>query len=207
LFNGADGEWQAEIVQTGKRGVSLTVGPRMRAQSEESADLWLLFAPVKRLKLDLIVEKATELGASRLVPVLTRHTIADHVNARRLSAIAIEAAEQCERLSIPILEPPQPLDDALADWPRKRTLLVLTERGGAPIAKVLAELEPGAVAVLAGPEGGFAKSELDALDSMSFAVAASLGPRILRAETAIIAALSCAQAWCGDWGNRQPSVR
>jgi 16S rRNA (uracil1498-N3)-methyltransferase len=159
-----------------------------------------LFAPVKRARIDFIAEKATELGVSALVPVFTRHTVMTRVNDERLRAIAIEAAEQCERLSVPEVRAAASLDILLAAWPTDRKLLLLDEGGGgAPIADALAHVAPGPAALLVGPEGGFAKSELDGLRALSFATPVGLGPRILRADTAVIAALSCFQALCGDW--------
>lgn len=203
LFNGVDGEWAAELEEAGKRGAAALVRDRRRAQADEP-DLWLLFAPVKRLRIDMIAEKATELGASSLVPVLTRRTVAERVNEDRLRAIAIEAAEQCGRLTVPRVAPARPLAAVLTEWPAGRRLIVLDESGGgAPIAQALRPLEPGPAAILVGPEGGFADSELDALRSLSFAVAVGMGPRTLRAETAALAALACYQALCGD-GDRPP---
>jgi 16S rRNA (uracil1498-N3)-methyltransferase len=170
-------------------------------------DLWLLFAPVKRQRIDSIVEKATELGVSQLFPVFTRHTVMTRVNDDRLQAIAIEAAEQCERLSVPPVHRPLSLEERLADWPAERRLVLLDEGGGGrPIADALTDIGHGPVAVLVGPEGGFAKSELDALRRLSFACPVGLGPRILRADTAVIAALSCFQAICGDW-RTSPNAR
>lgn len=197
LFNGQDGEWRAELAGANKRGATVAVREPLRAQQANS-DLWLLFAPVKRGPLDLIVEKATELGVSALVPVWTQHTDAQRVNTERLAAIAVEAAEQCRRLTVPVVEQPRALVEVTASWTAARRLLVLDESGsGAPIAQALADLGDGPAAILVGPEGGFAESELDALRALSFAVAVDLGPRILRAETATIAALACYQALRG----------
>lgn len=205
LFNGRDGEWLAELDRVGKRGAALTVRERIRAQTGDS-DLWLVFAPVKRGPLDLIAEKATELGISALVPVWTERTDPQRLNASRLRAIMIEAAEQCRRLSVPDLHEPRRLDEVIAAWPGGRRLIVLDESGaGAPIARVLAHASDAPTAFLVGPEGGFTESELDGLRSLSFAVAADLGPRILRAETAVIAALACYQALCGATAD-VPSV-
>lgn len=204
LFNGRDGEWLARIGEATKRSLTLVLERPLRPQAPEP-DLWLLFAPVKRARIDIIVEKATELGVSALLPVFTRHTAMTRVNEDRLRAIAVEAAEQCERLSVPEVRPAAPLESLLADWPDRRRLILLDEGGGgAPIGAALAGGVPGPAAVLVGPEGGFAKSELDGLRALSFATSVGLGPRILRADTAVIAALSCFQALCGDW--RTPSV-
>jgi 16S rRNA (uracil1498-N3)-methyltransferase len=204
LFNGRDGEWRGGVAEIGKKTVRLRVDAPIRAQAAEP-DLWLLFAPVKRARIDLIVEKATELGVSRLQPVMTARTNMSRIGDDRLRAIAIEAAEQCERLSVPELMPALPLSRVLADWPRGRILFTLDETGaGRPIADALAAAEPGPAAMLVGPEGGFAKSELDALGRLAFSVRVGLGRRILRADTAVIAALACYQAIRGDW--RRPSL-
>lgn len=204
LFNGRHGEWRAEITETGKKKACLTPIEQLRAQAAEP-DLWLLFAAVKRDRIDLIVEKATELGVSVLQPVFTERTVISRVNEDRLAAIAMEAAEQCERLTLPSLRSPLSLQASLAKWPEGRILLMMDESGeGKPIAEILAGLPPGPAALLVGPEGGFAKTELDALSRLPFAVRVGLGPRILRADTAVISALSCYQAMRGDW--RVPSV-
>ena len=203
LFNGRDGEWRARIAETGKKKACLAALDQLRPQRSES-DLWLLFAAVKRARIDLIVEKATELGVSVLQPVFTERTVMSRVGEDRLAAISMEAAEQCERLTLPELRSPLSLQGALAKWPEGRVLMMMDETGGGkPIAEALADLPPGPAALLVGPEGGFAKSELDALSRLPFAVRVGLGPRILRADTAVIAALSCYQAIRGDW--RDPS--
>ena len=202
LFN-QGGEWEASVAAADKRSVTVEVGEQRRPGNAEPGP-WLLVAPVKRLKLDLIVEKATELGASLIRPVFTARTVPERVKEERLRSIALSAAEQCERLTIPELAPALPLDQALADWPAERRLLVLDETGnGRPIAAALADLPPGPLALLVGPEGGFTDKELDALRRLSFAVPVGLGPRVLRAETALIAALACTQAIRGDWSPGQ----
>lgn len=201
LFNGRDGEWLADLLLITRKEAALRVGARRRPQGEEP-DLWLLFAPLKKQTTDFVVEKATELGARVLWPVMTRHTNAARVNAERLTATAIEAAEQCERLTIPeVREAAASLDAALAGWDPARRLYVMDETGGGePIQRVLAAAPAGQpAAILCGPEGGFAKSELDQLAQTTFVTAVGLGPRILRAETAALAALTCWQALCGDW--------
>jgi 16S rRNA (uracil1498-N3)-methyltransferase len=199
LFNGQDGEWRAEVVEATKRHVLLAVGRQLRIQ-DEAPDLWLVFAPVKRMRIDLIVEKATELGVAALLPVFTRFTAMSRINLQRLAAIAVEAAEQSGRLTVPPIRPPEDLSAVLAGWPAGRRLLVLDESGGGrPIADALTGLTVGPTALLVGPEGGFANSELDALRALSFSTPVGLGPRILRAETAVIAALACFQAIAGDW--------
>ncbi|HXP97165.1 MAG TPA: 16S rRNA (uracil(1498)-N(3))-methyltransferase [Telmatospirillum sp.] len=199
LFNGRDGEWLARINHAGKRDLTVAIERQLRPQTPEP-DLWLLFAPVKRARIDFIAEKATELGVSALVPVFTRHTVMSRVNEDRLKAIAVEAAEQCERLSVPEVRDSTALETVLQTWSASRRLFLLDEGGGGvPIADALAGGAVGPAAVLVGPEGGFSKSELDGLRALSFATPVGLGPRILRADTAVIAALSCFQALCGDW--------
>lgn len=195
LFNGRDGGWTATIDAFAKRGGDLTVQSLRRPQIA-SPDLWLCFAPLKRARIDLVVEKATELGVSRLIPVETRRTITDRVNLDRLRAIASEAAEQCERLDVPVVEKPVSLPALLDGWDTTRTLHVAAESG---VAKPLGEaLVPAPCAFLIGPEGGFDPAELDLLRSVPFVVAVGLGPRLLRAETAALAALASWQALRGD---------
>src|SRR6202012_3903961 len=151
------------ISEIGKKKATLVARERLRPQAA-TPDLWLLFAAVKRDRIDLIVEKATELGVSALQPVFTERTVVSRVNEERLAAIATEAAEQCERLTVPELRTPLSLQAALTKWPKGRALLLMDETGaGKPIADILADLPPGPAALLVGPEGGFAKSELDAL--------------------------------------------
>ncbi len=202
LFNGRDGEWRAVIAGGGRHAATLHCENQTRPQRTEP-DVWLAFAPLKKTPTDFLIEKATELGASRLMPVFTRHTAAERVKVERLRAHAIEAAEQCERLSVPEVAEPVTLERLLADWPAGRRLLVLDETGGGrPIADVLAgsgDGPPPVHGLLIGPEGGFAAAELDALRKLSFVTPLGVGPRILRAETAALAALSCWQALVGDW--------
>lgn len=208
LFNGRDGEWRARIASLARGRCQLTVEMRLRGQ-DAAADLWLVFAPIKRTRLDFLVEKATELGVAALWPVITRHTLAERVRLERLAAIATEAAEQSERLTLPALHPPQPLERLLAAWPAGRRLVLCDESGQAPpVARVLAGLTPGPLAVLTGPEGGFAESELDALRKLPFVAAVGLGPRVLRSDTAALAGLAVIQALLGDWqtARAQPAA-
>jgi len=199
LFNGRDGEWLARIDRFGKNAGTLIVGEQRRPQ-DAPGDLWLLFAPVKRARIDFLVEKATELGVSALYPVATERTIVERVNLDRLAANAIEAAEQTERLSVPEIRPPQPLHRVLDGWSAPRRLLLCDESGTAPpIAEVLARAPAGPLAVLVGPEGGFTQTELDAFRKLSFVSPVGLGPRVLRADTAALAALAVLQALVGDW--------
>jgi 16S rRNA (uracil1498-N3)-methyltransferase len=209
LFNGRDGEWLARLDGLGKGWASLTVGPRLRAQ-DASPDLWLVFAPIKRARIDFLAEKATELGVALLQPVMTRHTAVARVNTERLAANAREAAEQCGRLDVPHVSPPRKLFALMAEWPAERRLLLCAEAGPArPIAEVLAEqagqagASPPPFAILTGPEGGFAQSELDGLLDLPFVTPVGLGPRVLRADTAALAALACWQAVLG-YGRRRP---
>ena len=209
LFNGRDGEWRGTLVLSGKKAASAAVGERTRDQAAEP-DLWLCFAPIKRARIDYVAEKATELGVAVLQPVLTQHTAVERVNVERLRANAIEAAEQTERLSVPEVREPVELTKLLADWPAGRRLLMCDETGGGPpIAEVLAALDDKAKAapwgIVIGPEGGFSAGELAALRRMKDVTAVGLGPRILRADTAALAALACWQALVGDW--RKPTPR
>jgi 16S rRNA (uracil1498-N3)-methyltransferase len=203
LFNGRDGEWLGRVDAAGKGWCSVKLFEQRRRQ-ESVPDLWLVFAPVKRARLDFLVEKATELGVAALHPVLTQRTIVERVNLGRLRANAIEAAEQTERLSVPELAEPEKLSRLMARWPAQRRLLLCDESGAAPpIAEVLGQAAPGAWAVLVGPEGGFAESELDALRKFPFVSPVGLGPRVLRADTAAVAALAVVQALVGDWRARR----
>ncbi len=204
-FNAADGEWRCTVAALGRADGRLSVGERLRPPSPEP-DLWLLFAPIKRARLGWLVEKATELGAAMLLPVVTARTQGDRLNPARLVAEVVAAAEQCERLSVPEMRAPEPLDRVLAAWPAGRRLLVCDESGGGePIAAALASLAPSRpMAVLVGPEGGFTETELDALGKLAFVTRVGLGPRVLRAETAVLAALAVFQAIAGDWHAARP---
>ena len=208
LFNGRDGEWRAHIGSFGRRDAKLAVTTQSREQ-HATPDIWLAFAPIKRQRVDWLVEKATELGVSRMIPVLTRRTMVTRVNLDRLRAHVIEAAEQTERLDVPVVDDAVTIEKLLKDWPRERRLLVCAEAGAArPLADVLAESPRNSMpsmAVMTGPEGGYAPEELDALAALPFVTPVGLGPRILRADTAAIAALACWQAWVGDGGTRPPA--
>ena len=207
LFNGRDGEWQAKITSISKN--SATAEPMRQTRSQQpEIDLVLLFAPIKRGRVEFLIEKAVELGVSALQPVMTRRTIISRLNLDRLNAHAREAAEQTERLSVPPVLAPLALEAALRNWPEGRRLILCDESGTAPsLGKVLQEAEPCAEswAVLTGPEGGFEPSELDLIRRFPFATPVSLGPRILRADTAALAALAVFQALRGDWDSPTPS--
>jgi 16S rRNA (uracil1498-N3)-methyltransferase len=198
-FNARDGEWLCRIAVIGDRRTVLRVERSIRP-AESEPDLWLLFAPIKRARLDWLVEKATELGAAALLPVWTRHTQVERLNLDRLHTHAVAAAEQSERLSVPELHTPQPLAAVLGGWPAERRLIVCDETGaGEPVGSAMARLGCGPTALLTGPEGGFGETELDSLGKLSFVTRVGLGPRVLRADTAAIAALSVFQAIAGDW--------
>lgn len=205
LFNGRDGEWLAHIDAVGKKSAVLAVGRQLRPQAPEP-DLWLVFAPVKRAPLDFLVQKATELGVSALMPAITRRTVVERIKRERMEANAIEAAEQCERLTLPRVDDARALSQILDSWPPERRILLCAEAGAAaPINEFLRECDPGEPwAVLTGPEGGFEQTELDLLRKFPNVSAVGLGPRILRADTAALAALSCWQAVLGDWRDRPP---
>ncbi|MGH6969452.1 MAG: 16S rRNA (uracil(1498)-N(3))-methyltransferase [Stellaceae bacterium] len=199
VFNGRDGEFDARIAEAGQRVCTLALGQRRRPQRTEG-ELWLCFAPVKRARLDYLVEKATELGVAELRPVVTARTVVGRVNLDRWRASTIEATEQSERLTVPILHEPVKLAALLADWPRGRRLVFCDETGQSPtIAEAVKAVAGAPCAVLIGPEGGFADSELDLLRKLPFVCAVGLGPRVLRADTAALAALAVVQAVIGDW--------
>ena len=195
LFNGRDGEWRAEVAEAGKRRGVLVCRAMLRAQ-EMPPDLWLLFAPLRKERTALVVEKAVELGVRRLVPVTTRFTQGDRFRPEKERAHAAEAAEQCGALFVPEVTDPQPLARVLAGWDAGRALLWADEtRAGEAVAPAA----PAPAAILIGPEGGFSGEEKDLLRGLPFVRPLSLGPRILRAETAALAALVLWQAACGDW--------
>jgi 16S rRNA (uracil1498-N3)-methyltransferase len=218
LFNGRDGEFDAELAASTKNSAELRIGRRVRGQAPPP-DLWLLFAPLKKTRTDFVVEKAVELGVREIRPVLTERCEAQAVRSDRLQRIAIEAAEQTERLDVPPVREAQRLDLALKNWDAARPLYFCDEAGdegdrpwggeagrAAPMADVLKSSPSAAGAVLVGPEGGFAPAERKMLRSLDFVRPVSLGPRILRAETAAAAALTIWQAVAGDW-RASPQTR
>jgi 16S rRNA (uracil1498-N3)-methyltransferase len=193
VFDGHSGEWLARIAEAGKRRMAIEV-ERCTREAEAVPDVWLAFAPVKRTQTDWLVEKATELGAAKLVPVMTQRTIAERVKLERLEAIAIEAAEQCGRTRLPEIVQPVSLAQLLKE--EGRTLYFADEQGGEPVASAF---RPGAATILTGPEGGFTDEERAKIRAVEDAVPISLGPRILRAETAALASLAAYMALAGDW--------
>jgi 16S rRNA (uracil1498-N3)-methyltransferase len=200
VFNAHDGEYLAFLTEAGKKRVVLR-SERKRADASPPPDIDFLFAPLKHARLDYIVQKATELGARRLLPVITARTITSKVNLDRMRANAVEAAEQCNLVFVPEVFEPQKLEAVLASWPGERALIFCDEaaEGENPLA-VLARLKTPA-ALLVGPEGGFTAEEREHLKRLPFVTAISLGPRIMRADTAGTAALALLQAAIGDWGK------
>ncbi|HEX4179746.1 MAG TPA: 16S rRNA (uracil(1498)-N(3))-methyltransferase [Caulobacteraceae bacterium] len=200
LFNGQDGEWRAVLAEASRRGCRLRIEAQTRPQTT-GPDLDLVIALVKRARLETIVEKAAELGARRVRLAITRLTNADHIRLERLRAIAVEAAEQTGRLDVPVILPPEKLDRLLAEWDPDRRLMFCDEGGDArPVPDALAGAARGAPwAVLIGPEGGFSPEERAQLRGQGHVTPVTLGPRILRADTAAISALSLWQATLGDW--------
>jgi len=197
LFDGRSGEWAARARDIRKRDLVLVCETRTRPL-EQVPDFWLCCAPIKKGRIDLIAEKACELGAAKLQPVLTRRAVVDRLNLDRLRAHLVEAAEQCGRTALPELGEMVKLDALLRDWPDDRWLFFADETGGAPLEQAL-RAHPGPAAFLIGPEGGFDPNEREAIRAVAKAVPVSLGPRILRAETAAIAATSAWMALNGDW--------
>jgi 16S rRNA (uracil1498-N3)-methyltransferase len=195
VFDGRSGEWLARIAHAAKKRMALAVERRTR-EVENVPDVWLAFAPVKRAQTDWLAEKATELGAVRLIPVMTRRTVAERVKLERLEAIAIEAAEQCGRTWLPDICQPISLKQLLDERDPARRLYFADESGGEPAATAFI---PGPALILVGPEGGFADEEREIVRAGSNVVPISLGPRILRAETAALAALATFMAVAGDW--------
>jgi len=195
VFDGQSGEWLARVAEAGKKRMALTVELRTR-DAEAVPDVWLAFAPVKRNQTDWLVEKATELGAARLIPVATQRTIVERVKLERLEAIAIEAAEQCGRTRLPKIDEPLALPRFLKGRDPARRLYFADEGGGE--GAVLA-FKPGPAVILTGPEGGFTNEERAAIRAAPNSTAISLGPRILRAETAALASLAAWMSAVGDW--------
>ncbi|CAN5176067.1 16S rRNA (uracil(1498)-N(3))-methyltransferase [soil metagenome] len=198
VFNGRDGEWRASIAEYLKRGVVLKCEEQVRLQAS-GPDLELIVALVKKSRVETIVEKAAELGAARVRLTVTRRTNVEKVRLDRLDAIAIEAAEQTGRLDMPVVDDPEKLEAILDGWDPRRRLMFCDETGGDPATEALQAAGPGPWAILIGPEGGFSPEERERLRNLPFTTAVSLGPRILRADTAAIAAMTLWQAAVGDW--------
>jgi 16S rRNA (uracil1498-N3)-methyltransferase len=203
VFNGRDGEWRAQLKETGKRGAALEIGEQTRAQTAP-CDLHWVFAPLKHARLDYMVQKAVEMGVSRLQPITTRHSQVMRVNGERLRANAIEAAEQCGILTLPEIAEPTTLDRFMAARAPDRLLIFCDEDAPvkdpvAALAAVRKSAPPPPLALLIGPEGGFAEEERVALLRLPNVVRLALGPRILRADTAAVAGLALVQAVLGDW--------
>lgn len=205
LFDDQTGEYLAVITEVEKRNVMLRVDALLRPR-EQVPDLWLCQALIKKDRFDWIAEKACELGAASFHPVLTSRCVVDKVKDDRLRTHMIEAAEQCERTALPVIAPLTKLATLLSDWPEGRTLYFCNERGGQPFGAALAE-HSGPAAILIGPEGGFTDAEIAMVEAHPNAVAVSLGPRILRADTAAIAAISVWMAAQGDWNNTVPHLQ
>ncbi len=195
LFDGVNGEWHTTVVEVGRKRMALGVGKQTRPQ-EAVPDLTLAFAPIKKGKIEFLVEKAVELGAARLQPVITRRTIVDKINLERMRAHIVEAAEQCGRTQLASIDEPVKLDAFLKAHAPSRALYFADESGGAPAAEAFA---PGLATILTGPEGGFTPEERELVRAVPGAVPISLGPRILRAETAALAAVATYMALAGDW--------
>ncbi len=198
LFNGRDGEWLAEVAEAGKRAGRLAC-LRQTGPQQMPPDVWLLFAPIKKARTDFIVEKAAELGAARILPVKSEFTNSERIRRDRLQVHAIEAAEQCGGTYVPPVEELRALDEVLARWPADRRLMFCDEA----LVGARAALEEcgrgGKWAILIGPEGGFSDAERERLHALPFTTPVSLGPRILRADTAAVAALTLWQSTLGDW--------
>ena len=204
LFNGMNGEWRAEVSQLGKKSLALSVVEHTRPH-QPLPDIWLLFAPIKRSRLDYMVQKAAEMGAGKVMPVITRRTMVSRVNEDRLSANLVEAAEQCGLVSVPTLEPTLKLDVVLDRWaemaPGRRIIFCDESAEPGSALESLQGLKDAnePLAVLIGPEGGFDPAERERLLRRDDTIALSLGPRIMRADTAAVAALSVVQLVLGDW--------
>jgi len=204
VFNGASGEWLAKINSISKKNCSLQMVKQTREQKSEP-DIWLCFAPVKNAPINYLVQKATELGVSKLVPVFTQRTVVSRVNTERLKLIAVEAAEQSRRLTVPEIEEPVKLSALINGWDENRGLILCDESGGGkPFAKALNDDSRKKYSIIIGPEGGFSQSEFEMLKNKPYVIAVGMGPRILRADTAAIAALTSYMNVLGDW-DEQPN--
>ncbi len=202
-FNAENGEYRTQIVEINKRQTLVKVLEQVR-KAVQTPDLWLLFSPIKKDRMDFLIEKSVELGVKKLVPVITQYGITDKLRSERVVLQMIEASQQCERLDIPELSQPQKLEEILNNWDISRKLFFMDERrDGKSCAEVFSENNGEKAAILIGPEGGFSEREAELLYSKPFVIPVSLGPRILRAETAAVSALSVWQAVSGDWKNKE----
>lgn len=202
-FNSQDGEFLCRICKIDKKQTIICADEQVRIPQVES-DLWLLFAPLKKDKTDFVIEKAVELGVSRIVPIITAYTNSDKVKLERFAMQAVEAAEQCERLSVPTICQPQKLNEILKNWDTSRKLFFMDERRqGQDIIKAFQTSNSEQIAILIGPEGGFSDEEASMLNNLEYVKNINLGPRILRAETAVAASLAIYQACCGDWNKQE----
>lgn len=200
-FDNKNGEFICEILKLDKK-TGLIKPVKKIKEHTICPDIWLLFAPLKKENTDFVIEKATELGCRNIIPVITQYTNTTHIKTERYIAQSIEAAEQCRRTDLPEISAPQSLTDILSSWDKTRTLFFMDESlQSKPFLEQLTENKTKKAAILIGPEGGFAKAELDILRKKPFCKGATLGPRILRAETAAVAALSCWQMIAGDWSK------
>ena len=198
VFNGKDGEFDCTLSVQGKKSVVIDINEQTKV-FESVPDAWLLFAPLKKDCTDFVIEKATELGIAKIVPVITKYSISDKVKTSRYQSQAIEAAEQCRRLDVPTIDEAMSFEKLLNSWDEKRTLYYMDETlAGQPVSEAFGNA-PAPVAFLIGPEGGFSEQELAVLRSKKYAKGVKLGNRILRAETAALSAISCWQALSGDW--------
>lgn len=196
LLDNITGEWAGRVHQVDKRSATIVIDRQLRSR-EVGPDIWLVVAPVKQ-RFDMVIEKATELGAAKIIPVQTRRSVVTRINAEKTEAHIREAAEQCARTALPAVGAMRRLPQLLAEWPKNRTLFFADETGGHPARQAMRD-HPGPAAILIGPEGGFDPEEREGVIALPQAVGISLGPRILRAETAAIAALGVWMAQCGDW--------
>ncbi|MBL4602072.1 MAG: 16S rRNA (uracil(1498)-N(3))-methyltransferase [Emcibacteraceae bacterium] len=199
LFNGVAGEWIGEVTKVGKGKVKITIREKIAEQFFEP-DLWYLFAPLKKARTDYMIQKATELGVSRICPIFTIRTNLDRIKHNKLVANAIEAAEQCGRMTVPQIDVMTSLKEILQNWPDERAIIFCDEAGDAILMKDMKAIHKKA-AILIGPEGGFSSEERQMIRDHKNAVAITLGPRILRADTAAVAALSLWQSFMGDWAQ------
>jgi 16S rRNA (uracil1498-N3)-methyltransferase len=200
-FDNKNGEFLCQITAINKKTTELLVKEKIK-DFHSCPDVWLLFAPLKKDKTDFVIEKATELGVKKILPTITRHTITNNIKTERYIAQSIEAAEQCRRTDIPTIEQPQTLENILQNWDKDRTLFFMDETlNSKPFIEELQNTKTVKSAILIGPEGGFSKEELSTLRNLPFTKGATLGPRILRAETAVCASLSCWQIILGDWSK------